>query len=90
LAAAIVGEIGQTCRREPPESCPLRFPAVQTAGGSAATDASYSAEAEVFRAQVRQFLADNLPAGWTGVIGLPEESRHAFVTEWRKKLSGSG
>ena len=41
-------------------------------------DITYPPEAEAFRERVRSFLGDNLPAGWTGLGGLPEGERETF------------
>ncbi len=49
-------------------------------------DPRYSAEAEAYRATIKGFLSDNLPAGWAGVGALPEDERHAWVESWRQRL----
>lgn len=49
-------------------------------------DIVYPPEAEAYRATVRDFLADNLPAGWAGVGALPPDQRETFTTKWRKTL----
>ena len=36
-------------------------------------DPSYPAEAHVYREKVQAFLAEHLPAGWTGIGALPRE-----------------
>jgi alkylation response protein AidB-like acyl-CoA dehydrogenase len=52
---------------------------------------SYSASAEQYREQVRAFLTEHLPAGWTGVHALPHAERRAWVDGyWRPLLVGSG
>jgi alkylation response protein AidB-like acyl-CoA dehydrogenase len=47
-------------------------------------------EAEAFRAQVRAFLAEHLPAGWPGIGALPPDEADAFVTRWRRTLYEHG
>ena len=34
-------------------------------------DPTYSAEAEVYREKIRAFLAEHLPAGWSGIGSIP-------------------
>jgi alkylation response protein AidB-like acyl-CoA dehydrogenase len=50
-------------------------------------DITYPPEAEAFRARVRAFLGENLPAGWTGLGGLPEGERESFRESWRRTLA---
>jgi alkylation response protein AidB-like acyl-CoA dehydrogenase len=54
-------------------------------------DLSYTAEAETFRAEIRDWLTSNLPAGW-GDEGfeMTAEERTAFNEQWPKKLFGGG
>jgi alkylation response protein AidB-like acyl-CoA dehydrogenase len=49
-------------------------------------DLTYPPEAETFRAEVRLFLAANLPPDWSGLGTLPEDKIGPFVDSWRKKL----
>ncbi|HEY2430484.1 MAG TPA: acyl-CoA dehydrogenase family protein, partial [Acidimicrobiales bacterium] len=54
-------------------------------------DPSDSPEASAFRARVRAFLCDHLPAGWRGIGAI--EERHdadAFVESWRATLAANG
>ncbi|MDA8386855.1 MAG: acyl-CoA dehydrogenase family protein [Actinomycetota bacterium] len=53
-------------------------------------DMNYPAEAEAFRSEIREFLSANLPAGWTGTGGLPEEEVAAFTDSWRETLYKNG
>ncbi|MFN8053333.1 MAG: acyl-CoA dehydrogenase family protein [Acidimicrobiales bacterium] len=46
----------------------------------------YPAETESFRQSIRDFLAANLPEGWTGLGGLPTEEVLPFLEQWRKVL----
>ena len=50
-------------------------------------DITYPPEAEAFRERVRSFLGENLPAGWTGLGGLPEAERETFRESWRRTLA---
>jgi alkylation response protein AidB-like acyl-CoA dehydrogenase len=50
-------------------------------------DPTYSAEAEEYREKIRAFLAEHLPSDWTGVGGLPEGDRAAWVDQWRHTLA---
>jgi alkylation response protein AidB-like acyl-CoA dehydrogenase len=47
-------------------------------------------EAEAFRAEVRAFLAANLPADWAGLGRLDKAEADAFVTTWRRTLAENG
>ena len=38
-------------------------------------DVEYPAEAETFRTRIRTFLAEHLPAGWSGGGALPPDER---------------
>jgi alkylation response protein AidB-like acyl-CoA dehydrogenase len=50
-------------------------------------DTSYPADVEDFRAEVRQVLADELPAGWTGLGAFPsDEAIQEFLVWWRETL----
>ena len=42
-------------------------------------DVEYPAEAEAFRTRIRAFLAEHLPAGWSGGGALPPDARRAFA-----------
>ena len=53
-------------------------------------DMNYPAEAEAFRAEMRAFLAENLPADWKGTGGLPEHEVAGFTTSWRETLYKHG
>lgn len=53
-------------------------------------DITYPPDAERFRARIRTFLAENLPAGWSGVGALPPDERAEFATRWRATLAENG
>ncbi|SDF27615.1 acyl-CoA dehydrogenase family protein [Pseudonocardia oroxyli] len=53
-------------------------------------DITYPPDAERFRARIRTFLAENLPAGWAGVGALPPDERAEFATRWRATLAENG
>ncbi len=53
-------------------------------------DLSYPPEAEAFRAEVRAFLAANLPAGWQGLGALSNAEAEAFSISWRRTLYENG
>ncbi|MGD9754750.1 MAG: acyl-CoA dehydrogenase family protein, partial [Acidimicrobiia bacterium] len=50
-------------------------------------DPTYSAEAQAYRAKIKAFLADNLPAGWKGLGALSSAERTAFTEQWRQTLA---
>jgi len=50
-------------------------------------DISYPPETEAFRTEVREFLAETLPPGWTGIGALDEEAAWAFARDWRRRLA---
>ncbi len=50
-------------------------------------DITYPPEAEAFRARVRAFLAEHLPADWAGMGALDEEERERFREQWRRTLA---
>jgi len=50
-------------------------------------DPTYTSQAEAFRAEIRSFLADNLPAGWAGMGAFSPEERSSFVDSWRATLA---
>ena len=49
-----------------------------------------AAEAEAFRAQVRTFLVEHLPADWPGIGALPAADAAEFVAGWRRTLYEHG
>ncbi|MFT7650121.1 MAG: alkylation response protein AidB-like acyl-CoA dehydrogenase [Candidatus Poriferisodalaceae bacterium] len=49
-------------------------------------DPTYSDEAHAFRAKIRSFLGENLPADWRGLRALPANQREGFVADWRAAL----
>jgi alkylation response protein AidB-like acyl-CoA dehydrogenase len=53
-------------------------------------DIDYPPETEQFRAEVKAFLAEHLPAGWTGIGALDESDAWAFARDWRCRLAGAG
>jgi len=53
-------------------------------------DPTYSAEAQAFRARIKTFLAEHLPAGWKGLGALESSERSVFVEQWRRTLSDNG
>lgn len=50
-------------------------------------DATYSAEAEAYRGELRSFLAEHLPSGWRGMSAMPETERDAWLEDWRRLLA---
>jgi alkylation response protein AidB-like acyl-CoA dehydrogenase len=53
-------------------------------------DATYSATAERYRAQIRAFLVEHLPSPWAGVPSIPESDRGEWLERWRSLLSEHG
>jgi alkylation response protein AidB-like acyl-CoA dehydrogenase len=53
-------------------------------------DITYPLEAEAFRDRIRAFLAEHLPAGWSGAGALPPDEREAFALQWRRSLAACG
>jgi alkylation response protein AidB-like acyl-CoA dehydrogenase len=53
-------------------------------------DPSFPPEAEAFRAEVRAFLAEQLPADWQGLGALDRADAEAFTTKWRRTLAEHG
>lgn len=49
----------------------------------------YPAEAETFRAELRQFMKDEIPSWWTYILA-DEERNYAFSREFCKKLAAKG
>ncbi|MGW3645345.1 acyl-CoA dehydrogenase family protein [Streptomyces sp. NPDC000878] len=50
-------------------------------------DISYPPETEAFRTEVREFLSETLPPGWTGIGALDEEAAWIFARDWRRRLA---
>ena len=53
-------------------------------------DISYPPETEAFRTEVKGFLAEALPADWSGIGALDEEAAWAFARDWRRQLAERG
>ncbi|WP_328752372.1 acyl-CoA dehydrogenase family protein [Streptomyces sp. NBC_00285] len=53
-------------------------------------DISYPPETGTFRAEVKAFLAEALPADWKGIGALDEDSAWAFARDWRGRLVEHG
>ncbi|MFE3850720.1 acyl-CoA dehydrogenase family protein [Streptomyces griseorubiginosus] len=53
-------------------------------------DISYPPETETFRAEVRTFLAENLPPDWKGIGALDEDAAWSFARDWRRRLVERG
>jgi alkylation response protein AidB-like acyl-CoA dehydrogenase len=54
-------------------------------------DTSYPADVEAFRAEVRQVLAEELPADWQGLGAIPDAAQTSeFVGSWRETLYRRG
>jgi alkylation response protein AidB-like acyl-CoA dehydrogenase len=53
-------------------------------------DPRYSNEAEAFRAEVRVFLGEHLPADWPGIGAMERDEALAFTEKWRSTLSEHG
>ncbi len=54
-------------------------------------DLDYPPEVEPFRAEIRQWLNDNLPSGWgTPGFTMSREERRTFNREWTEKLFAGG
>ena len=51
---------------------------------------TYPPEAQEFRARIRTFLAEHLPADWSGIGALPREDVIPFMQSWRKVLADNG
>ncbi|MPY81656.1 MAG: acyl-CoA dehydrogenase, partial [Actinophytocola sp.] len=50
-------------------------------------DLTYPDEAEEFRAKVREFIAADVPAGWSGLGALTGAEYRTFLAEWRAALA---
>ena len=74
-------------RGSPPRQCPATMTAMQL---------TYDDEAEAFRAEIRDWLADNLPAGWVEAaergesLDLTPDERREFNDSWPAKLFAGG
>ena len=55
-----------------------------------AMDVEYPPEAEAFRTRIRAFLAEHLPARWSGGGALPPDERRSFARQWRRMLADRG
>ena len=53
-------------------------------------DPNYTTEAETYRSKVKAFLANNLPANWSGTGALSPDEREAFMETWRPTLVKHG
>jgi alkylation response protein AidB-like acyl-CoA dehydrogenase len=53
-------------------------------------DLTLPAEAEQFRAEVRTFLAEQLPPDWRGLGALDREDAEQFANRWRRTLAEHG
>ncbi len=51
---------------------------------------TYPPEADTYRASVRAFLDNQLPADWRGIGALGEQEAEAFTTAWRTTLHQHG
>jgi alkylation response protein AidB-like acyl-CoA dehydrogenase len=53
-------------------------------------DVAYPPEAEAYREKVQAFLAEHLPADWTGIGALVRDEASQFTRDWRKILHENG
>jgi alkylation response protein AidB-like acyl-CoA dehydrogenase len=53
-------------------------------------DLNFPPEAEAFRAEVKAFLAQHLPAGWKGLGSLDKDDAEAWTRTWRTTLAAHG
>ena len=68
-----------------------RWHVERPAGTMAAMDLTYPAEAEEFRAEIRDWLAEQLPDGWFDKdFEMSPEERKAFNEQWTKTLYEGG
>jgi alkylation response protein AidB-like acyl-CoA dehydrogenase len=51
---------------------------------------TYSADADAYREKVQAFLAEKLPAGWSGIGALDGDELDQFVSDWRQTLYSAG
>ncbi len=58
--------------------------------GRAPVNVMEADRSEAFRRQVKDFLAENLPAGWPGIGALPQREGDDFRTQWRSLLHANG
>jgi alkylation response protein AidB-like acyl-CoA dehydrogenase len=56
----------------------------------AGMDLSFPPETEAFRAEVRVFLAEHLPADWKGLGALDRAEAKEFTNSWRRTLAEHG
>lgn len=47
-------------------------------------------EAEIYRTQIRRWIADNLPPDWHGIGALSPAQRKQFETDWTRIISAAG
>ena len=48
---------------------------------------TWGAAAEQYREKIQAFLAEHLPADWTGIGALPHDEVQAWTAEWRRTLA---
>ena len=53
-------------------------------------DCRYPPEAEAYREKVQAFLAEHLPADWSGIGALGREQAEQFASSWRQTLYENG
>ncbi|OBI84396.1 acyl-CoA dehydrogenase family protein [Mycobacterium asiaticum] len=53
-------------------------------------DITYPPEVRAFAHRIREFLADQLPACWSGLGALAPEEREDFAGRWRQSLAAAG
>ena len=46
-------------------------------------------EAEIYRTQIRRWIADNLPPDWHGIGALSPAQRKQFETDWTRIISAA-
>ena len=52
-------------------------------------DPNYTDAADAFRQKIQAFLAEHLPANWSGMGALSSDERSAFMTKWRPTLAAN-